>query len=224
MNIAVSGLAGAATPIAASALCSLPADEDDPIFAAISHERQLKAAYDAAHAHEDQLQANRPEGTYLTDEEGCVFMGVHIGKNYSWRTLLARNVEELYDCATVIAIDRGLPLEGTPEEKNQHYGWRAWGDDVRRWDARLNEVEVRREASRKWREETGYDAAMEALCDAGERLREAQKALLETQPTTVAGLMVYLDWLATDADCDVIEEHGETAFATVADAVRNLVA
>ena len=137
--------------------------------------------------------------------------------------LWIKNKDDLYKAATVIALDRKLPLDGTIEDRNQHYGWRAWGDEVRQWDAKLQEVEMRRETSRKWREETGYDAAMQALSEADERLRESQKALLETQPTTVAGLMAYLDWLAANADCDVIDEHGKAAFAMLASSVRQLL-
>jgi len=196
---------------------------DDPIFAAIRHERAMKAAYDAASTCEDQLEGSRPAGTYLDDEEGAVFIGIHQGKGGDWRPLLARNMEHLYNAATVVAVDRGLPMEGTLAEKTKHYGWQAWGDEVKQWDAKLKEFVVRREASRRWREETGYDAALQACSDACDRHREAQKALLETQPTTVNGLLAYLDWLGANASCDVIDEHGEPAFATPAASVRKLL-
>jgi hypothetical protein len=68
--------AAAMAPAAASALCRLPAEGDDPVFAIIEHERELKAAYDAAYAHEDQLQTSRPEGTYLDDDEAGFMAGL----------------------------------------------------------------------------------------------------------------------------------------------------
>jgi hypothetical protein len=215
--------AAAMAPAAATALCTLPVEGADPIFAAIRHEREMKAAYDAANAHEDQLQASRPEGVYLDDNEAGFSAGLY-QRNGHFKLLWVKDEESLYDAATAVAVKRELPLGGTVEEKSQHYGWKAWGDELKRWDAKLKEVEARRETSRKWREETGYDAAMQAINDAGERLHDAQKALFETQPTTLAGLMAFLDWLAANPSPDALDEYWEVAFETLTTSVRKLLA
>jgi hypothetical protein len=70
-----------------------------------------------------------------------------------------------------------------------------------------------------------YEKAEEVHVAASQKWWAAQEALLQTQPTSLAGLIAFLDHL--DAHCDSdggwIDEWAELAFPTIASAVRELI-
>lgn len=194
MNIAVSGLTGAAaiTPIAATTLSSLPAGAgDDPVFAAIAAHRKAFEADQEAHTHSRRLRAEfetqrDPRGIYLGEypETEMKFTGSFEGEPPlpEMRKVPTGRMEPRY-AEIPREIDDNVPADCADAETwkaEKHAEWERWAFCP---------------------DGSPSSLAYDAWNAAGRRLTEAT-AGLNVRPTTMAGIVALLRYVAESYDGD----------------------
>jgi len=180
--------AAAMAPAAASAICRLPTDGEDSVFAAIERHRKAFEAYNATHeifqrlAEEREAQRN-PDGIYLGEfpEIKREFFG-------EWRDLQMREVHTGRMVPRYATLPREID-DNVPADCADPDAWKA---QKRR---ELKEWSGSTEGSPK-------SVAYDAWNAAHRRLVEAT-AELNTRPSTLAGVAALLRYIAEFHDDEV---------------------
>ncbi len=230
--------AAAMVPVAASAVCRLPTDGEDPVFAAIKQHRKAFDAYREACAVNHRLREERkakrnPEGVYLGEVPEQKWITETVGAQRLDREIPTGRMVPSY-ATYPAAINNHVPTGCT---------------DIEVWKA------AKHRELKQWSgvcEGSPISIAWQTQNDAHEALLDAAIAL-NMKPTTLAGVAALLDYVVifpkteiwTDADyhfhrdddeedheesdeyCGEEDENLELGFlkdilVTLADALRNL--
>jgi hypothetical protein len=184
--------AAAMAPVAATALCKLPIEGDDPIFAAIAAVRAAReantATYEAYHRLLEEVP-DRKDVIRCIDDDGHFFCGSHRGQPL-WASTRDGMVDILSKRFLALLHDRGVPFEAAMENSREKTWWEI---EIEQAKKDFDERAERREAAKLWREQSGFDRLKAAHDASISALEDAENLLLETEPTTTAGLLAFLD-------------------------------
>jgi hypothetical protein len=210
----LAGLSVATASVAAvDILLAARVPGDDPILAEIRREQNAADASRAAHAAFTQLEDQVPDDIILHEEAAYLDVGSFEGKRLSCRT------SHDFDMAFgLMGVERQVPLDSkSPEMAALRAEY---------WKARpqFDEMTAQRDRGKSWRAEHRYDEVEAAARAATDAWWDAQKVLLQTQPTSVPGLLALLDHLNGIDQDEWADDWAELVFPTIAESVRSLMA
>jgi hypothetical protein len=205
----LAGLSIAAAP-AAAAVDNLVAGDADPIFALIAEHRGACATLRNAEALVERLEAELPPDASPYDTPSFD------AGTYQGHDLICQTQEEFFKACMLIVIERKITIENT------HPAFKA---EILELQAAFNEELARCERGKAWRTEHGVEEARDARSRAFTALDQVTKTLIGLEPTTLAGLLEFLEYLSEflGPDCWVLPDDWEqTAFATATASLRQI--
>jgi hypothetical protein len=206
--------AAVALPLAVPVLAD---GEPDPIFAAIQTHQQDRIALREADAVLNRLGALFPRDAWDGDEPAPLWVGPYRGKQ-----MRVRSHEELEAAFGLIGVERGLGRGEDLESEPLQAFLSEYDAAVAEFDNRV----ARYERGKAWRAEHGYDAAV-AASDAATAAHVAGfEAMMDTVPTTLAGVHALLEHLFSFSEDEVAmlhEDWATTALDTVAASIAEII-
>jgi hypothetical protein len=223
MNMMVSALTGTAiaSPAGAAVITQSEAS-DDPIFAAIAVVKTARQACNALREQMHEIERSTPPELRTGLHDNFRFA---VG-SFKGQSLYVSSEEEFIETMAkrlmAVFVERGVDQKGI--ELSTDSPEKTWIDVeyplVRK---HFNEKMRLYQQGKQWREDSGYDRVYKAWCDADDALTEVQQVLVDTKPTTAAGLVALLELITADEGPYGVDDWQDIVFPTIAEAARKFL-